>query len=77
MSKELQVSSFANQWNEPIWPYDLDDSYLQIDLGDVEKELYKDVPVFKKPWFKQNYRHTSPRNPRFYRRPFFEVEIPE
>lgn len=77
MSKELQVSSIATQWNEPFWPYDLDDSYLQLDLGDEENELYQDVRVIRKPWFKQNYRHTSPRNLRYYRRPFFQVEAAE
>ena len=77
MSKELHVSSITTEWNEPLWPYDMDDSYLQLDLGDSEKELYRDVRVFKKPWFKQNYRHTSPRNLKFYRRPFFQVETPE
>jgi hypothetical protein len=77
MSREFQMTSIATEWNEPFWPYDMDDSYLQLDLGEGEESLPKDVRVFKKPWFKQNYRHTSPKNLKFYKRPFFQVETPE
>lgn len=83
MSREIQVTGSAAVWSiegstQPLWPYDMDDSYLQLDLGASELEgLPTDVRIFKKPWFKQNYRHTSPRNLRFYKRPFFEVETPE
>ncbi len=77
MSREFQLTSMATDCNEPFWPYDMDDSYLQLDLGESFGELPEDVRIFKKPWFKQNYRHTSPKNLRFYRRPFFQVETPE
>lgn len=76
MSREIQMTSITTEWTEPLWPYDMDDSYLQLDLGETS-ELPTDVRVFKKPWFKQNYRHTSPKNLKFYRRPFFQVETPE
>ncbi len=77
MSREIQMTSIATEWSEPLWPYDMDDSYLQLDLGDSELEHLADVRIFKKPWFKQNYRHTSPKNLRFYKRPYFQVETPE
>ena len=78
MSNEIKMTSLATECNEPFWPYDMDDSYLQLDLGEVEKEPHLvDVRIFKKPWFKQNYRHTSPKNIRYYKRPFFQVETPE
>jgi hypothetical protein len=77
MSREIQMTSITTEWSEPLWPYDMDDSYLQLDLGDSELEHLADVRIFKKPWFKQNYRHTSPKNLRFYKRPYFQVETPE
>jgi hypothetical protein len=77
MSREIQMTSITTEWSEPIWPYDMDDSYLQLDLGESDLEHPADVRVFRKPWFKQNYRHTSPKNLRFYKRPFFQVETPE
>lgn len=83
MSREIPASRLAEEWTiegatQPYWPYDMDDSYLQLDLGEEEKELHLiDVRMFKKPWFRQNYRHCSQKNIRFYKRPFFEVETPE
>ncbi|MES2527269.1 MAG: hypothetical protein V4598_09280 [Bdellovibrionota bacterium] len=77
MSRVFQMTSISTEWSEPLWPYDLDDSYLQLDLGESEEGLHADVKAFKKPWFKQNYRHTTPKNLRFYKRPFFQVETPE
>lgn len=77
MSRVFQMHCISTEWSEPLWPYDLDDSYLQLDLGETEEGLHPDVKVFKKPWFKQNYRHTTPKNLRFYKRPFFQVETPE
>lgn len=77
MSREIQMTSITTEFSEPFWPYDMDDSYLQLDLGDSELEHLADVRIFKKPWFKQNYRHTSPKNLRFYKRPYFQVETPE
>lgn len=77
MSRDFQMTSITTEWSEPFWPYDLDDSYLQLDLGENAGELPPDVKVFKKPWFKQNYRHSTPKNLRFYKRPFFQVETPE
>lgn len=77
MSREFPVNSISTDWSEPLWPYDLDDSYLQLDLGDSESVMLQDVRVFRKPWFKQNYRHTTPKNIKFYKRPFFQVETPE
>lgn len=77
MSREFQVTSIGTDWNEPLWPYDMDDSYLQLDFGDIGEELHPDLRIFKKPWFKLNYRHTSPKNLRFYKRPYMMVEMPE
>jgi hypothetical protein len=77
MSREFQLTSFTTEWNEPLWPYDMDDSYLQLDFGDENSELHPDLRVFKKPWFKLNYRHTSSKNLKFYKRPFFQVEALE
>ena len=77
MSREMKVSSIATAWSEPFWPYDLDDSHLLLDLGKNAGDLPQEVNILKKPWFKQNYRHTTPKNLRFYKRPFFQVETPE
>ncbi len=82
MSREIQMTGITTElsvaWaTQPLWPYDMDDSYLQLDLGDSDLEHLTDVRIFKKPWFKQNYRHTSPKNLRFYKRPDFQVETPE
>ncbi len=82
MSREIQMTGIATElsveWStQPLWPYDMDDSYLQLDLGETDMELPTDVRIFKKPWFKQNYRHTSPKNLRFYKRPYFQVETLE
>ncbi len=77
MSRELPLMSISTDWSEPLWPYDLDDSYLQLDLGETEVGENQDVRVFRKPWFKQNYRHTTPKNLKFYKRPYFQVETPE
>lgn len=76
MSREFQFQSLASEVSEPIWPYDLDDSYLQLDLGENDEATITGVQVMKKPWFKQNYRHSSQRNPKFYRRPYFQMETP-
>lgn len=77
MPREFQLPTTGSDWNEPLWPYDMDDSYLQLDLGEGSTDLPVDVRIFKKPWFKQNYRHGAPRNVKFYRRPLFEIEVPE
>lgn len=78
MSTEFPFKSIATDWwSEPLWPYDMDDSYLLLDLGESIDEESPDLRVFKRPWFKQNYRHTSPRNLRFYRRPLFQIEASE
>ena len=61
---------------EPAWPYDMDDSYMELDLGDEDETLKADgvsMVVFKRPWFKQNYRHSPKNNFKLYRRPYFHM----
>lgn len=74
--KNYYPDQFSNDFFEPAWPYDVDDSYMELDLGaDQEEKLKQEGAyiVFKKPWFKQNYRHIAQKNLRLYRRPYFHV----
>lgn len=77
MSKNQSLAPEINEeLFEPAWPYDMDDSYMQLDLGAEEEEKLKKEGaffVFKRPWFKQNYRHSAKKNLRLYRRPYFHV----
>lgn len=77
MSKPQNVTDHLTQdLFEPAWPYDMDDSYMQLDLGAEEEASLKEQGAFfihKKPWFKQNYRHSAKKNLRLYRRPYFHV----
>jgi hypothetical protein len=78
MSKDsLYRDQLSEDFFEPAWPYDLADSYMEQDLGAEEEAQLKgegvSLIIFRRPWFKQNYRTLPKRNLRLYRRPYFHV----
>lgn len=76
MLKSQNIVHLTEDIFEPAWPYDMDDSYMDLDLGVEDEELHKlegaiPVKIFKRPWFKQNYRQSAKKNFKLYRRPYF------